>query len=105
MNNGEKGLFFEGKARIFLESKGFKILVSNARWRKTEVDIICEKYNNGMNEIYAVEVKFRSNPVFFSISNAQLTRIDLYMSMNFPGVFFKTLIILCSNTQIELIEL
>ena len=53
MNNREKGLFFEGKARIFLESNGFKILVSNARWRKTEVDIICEKYNNGMNEIYS----------------------------------------------------
>jgi len=101
MNNREKGLFFEEKAKNFLKSKGFEILVSNARWRKTEVDIICQKNN----EIYAVEVKFRSNPVFFSISNAQLARIDLYMTMNFPGVFFKTLIILCSYTKIELIEL
>lgn len=51
---GEKG---EELATYFLRNKGYKILQRNYRYKKLEVDIICED----KNELVIIEVKTRAS--------------------------------------------
>jgi putative endonuclease len=53
----DTGRWGEAKAAVFLQEKGYKILATNYRHQKAEIDIIAQKSDC----IVAVEVKTRTN--------------------------------------------
>ncbi|MCE3295453.1 MAG: hypothetical protein K0R65_1167 [Crocinitomicaceae bacterium] len=55
MTQQELGIWGESHARDFLAAKGYKILASNFRFGKLELDLVCE-FNN---KLVVVEVKTR----------------------------------------------
>ncbi len=55
MTHLELGIFGENHARDFLLAKGYRILASNFRCGKLELDLVCEKDN----KLVVVEVKTR----------------------------------------------
>jgi len=59
-NNKELGNSGENTARLFLESKGYKIIAKNYRGNKKEIDIIAQKDGH----IIFAEVKTRSSANF-----------------------------------------
>lgn len=59
-NNTEKGQFAEQQAAIFLEKKGYKILATNYRHGRGEIDLIATENNI----VVFVEVKSRKNAAF-----------------------------------------
>lgn len=95
------GKLYEEKAIKYLIKKNFTILKTNARLNKSEVDIVCEKDN----KIYAIEVKYRKNINFINIKKSQLSRIEHFMLNNFPGVFFKTIILIYTNNSFKIMDI
>jgi Holliday junction resolvase-like predicted endonuclease len=91
------GMIYEAQAAQYLKNKGFEIISRNARYAKSEVDIICK--NN--NELHIVEVKHRSISDFLSIKQAQLSRIERYMQTLYPGIFFKFTVLFMNNNTIQ----
>jgi putative endonuclease len=59
-NNTEKGKFAEQQAAIFLEKKGYRVLATNYRHGRGEIDLIATENN----VIVFVEVKSRKNATF-----------------------------------------
>lgn len=59
-NNTEKGQFAEQQAASFLEKKGYKILATNYRHGRGEIDLIATENNI----VVFVEVKSRKNAAF-----------------------------------------
>ena len=79
------GKFGEQKALSYLAEKKYKIIETNWRYQKCEIDIIASKNN----ELVFVEVKTRTNSVVYQenlISIAQQKRIiyaaDYYINKN-----------------------
>ncbi|KEY18027.1 YraN family protein [Kaistella antarctica] len=60
------GNIAEELATSFLEKKGYKILLKNFRYQKSEIDIIAEF----KNEIIIVEVKARGSDIFMEPQEA-----------------------------------
>lgn len=74
----------EELAANFLAKKGFKILVKNYRYLKSEVDIICEF----SGEIIFVEVKARSTDIFLEPHEA-VTKKKIKMLVSAADEFMK----------------
>jgi len=61
MTTKELGDFGELKALQYLKEKGYKIVTTNYRFQRNEVDIICESLSN---KLVFVEVKTRNTTEF-----------------------------------------
>lgn len=105
------GKLGENKAAAFLTEKGYEILARNHRYKKSEVDIICQK--EGL--LVFVEVKTRSSRTFGEpesfVSHAQQKAIiraaEEYMhEINWAGdVRFDIIAILSQGGKEELTHL
>lgn len=71
-----KGKQAEHKACAYLIANGYKIIARNIHIGKIEIDILCEK--NDQNIL--VEVKYRSNLDFLTISKTQQRNLDIALS-------------------------
>ncbi len=91
----------ETLAEKYLQKEGFKIIGRNLRWKKSEIDILCQKDNI----IYAIEVKYRSNMYFFQITSAQKLRIEDFMNIHFAGQEWEIKCILVTKNTIEVLDL
>lgn len=87
----------ETRAKEFLIKNQFIIIANNVRWKKSEIDILCEKNNT----IYAIEVKYRSNLSYFQITNNQKLKIEEFMCANFQGQQWELIIILVNKNSVS----
>ncbi len=108
-NYQELGATGEQLARRFLSNKGYRILTTNYRSRRGEIDIVCQDGDT----IVFVEVKTRSSEKFgtpaeavTAVKQRRLLRLaqEYLISHNLENqpVRFDVLSLICSATNIEI---
>jgi Holliday junction resolvase-like predicted endonuclease len=76
----KKGRIGEEKATKYLKKLGYKILGTNCRWKRTQIDILT--YFD--DHYIAVEVKYCSDLDFFKISPGQIKNLTNYLDHFYP---------------------
>ena len=105
------GKLGEDKAAAYLKSEGYEILARNHRYKKSEIDLICQK--DGL--LIFVEVKIRSGRNFGEpetfVSHSQQSAItraaDAYvLDTDWPGdIRFDIIAIVKNKGEEELVHL